>query len=289
MRSSALDPWVLALVPADNARGDAARVVRARAQSVANRRLRGAARELKPLVTARVPRRSASLSSMGSRPILAAARRLPPQPERAQDMRDVLDCRSRMVVTLAAAALCGSAGAQQPKLSGMWSDPPSTVLDTFCLFWCSDAGLTRLEALLDDPANDARPTVELYGEAALHQREQYVRPRLTPAALENVNLDPADDPSFLECVPWPFAREIFAPHQLKIEQIRGRVEMQYGEWNTKRTVYLDGRAAPATPRTYGALGWPLRGRRARGRDVRCARGPRPVGRGLSAAAVSVRR
>ena len=133
----------------------------------------------------------------------------------------------------------------------MWSDPPSTVLDTFCLFWCSDAGLTRLEALLDDPANDARPTVELYGVAALHQREQYVRPRLTPAALENVDLDPADDPSFLECVPWPFAREIFAPHQLKIEQIRGRVEMQYGEWNTKRTVYLDGRAAPAPPGPMG--------------------------------------
>jgi hypothetical protein len=159
--------------------------------------------------------------------------------------------RVRGALAFAAVAFCGSAGAQQPDLSGMWSDPPSTVLDTFCLFWCSDVGLGRLEALLDDPANDTRPTVELLGEAAGYQLEQYVRPRLTPAALESMNLDPADDPSFLECVPWPFAREIFAPHQLKLAQLRDRVEMQYGEWNTRRTVYLDGRAAPAAPGPMG--------------------------------------
>ena len=48
------------------------------------------------------------------------------------------------VVAMAAGALAASAAAQQarPDLTGMWGDPPATLLDTFCLFWCSDAGLS---------------------------------------------------------------------------------------------------------------------------------------------------
>ena len=171
-------------------------------------------------------------------------------------MRDVFNRRCRAAAGLAFLALAGPVSAQQPRpdLTGMWSDPPSTLVDTFCLFWCSDAGLGRLNALLDDPANDKRPTIELLGEAARFQRDEYVRPRLTAAGLENTGLDPADDPSFLECVPWPFAREIFAPHQLQIEQLGDRVEMQYGEWATKRTIHLDGRAPPAG-RAPGPMGY----------------------------------
>jgi hypothetical protein len=42
------------------------------------------------------------------------------------------------------------------------------------------------------------------------------------------------------------ARQIFARHQLEIRQ-RGndRIELRYGEWDARRTVYLDGRARPA--------------------------------------------
>jgi hypothetical protein len=100
--------------------------------------------------------------------------------------------------------LCFSAGAisqEAPSLNGMWSDPPETIEDTFCFFFCTDA-----------------------------------------------------DPGFLECEPWGFAREIFAPHQLRIEQLADRVELLYGEWTVRRTIYLDGRKPPAgegaTPMGY---------------------------------------
>ncbi len=50
------------------------------------------------------------------------------------------------------------------------------------------------------------------------------------------------------------ARQIFSRHQLEIRQ-RGndRIELRYGEWDAKRTVYLDGRARPAnqTPSVMG--------------------------------------
>jgi hypothetical protein len=99
---------------------------------------------------------------------------------------------------------------------------------------------------MDDPANDARPFEALQAEADKHQREKYLRPRLTAAALKTYPLDPADDPGFLRCEPWGLARQIFARHQLEIRQ-RGndRIELRYGEWDARRTVYLDGRPRPA--------------------------------------------
>jgi hypothetical protein len=116
----------------------------------------------------------------------------------------------------------------------------------FCSGWCTDAGIDHLYALLDDPANDARPFEALQAEADKHQQERYLRPRLTAAALKTYPLDPADDPGFLRCEPWGLARQIFARHQLEIRQ-RGndRIELRYGEWDARRTVYLDGRARPA--------------------------------------------
>lgn len=126
----------------------------------------------------------------------------------------------------------------------MWSDPLG-LEDFFCSFWCTDAGLERLNELLDDPANDERPVMELYAEAAVYQRDEYLRPHLTPQAAATLGIDPADDPGFLYCEPWAFAREIFVPHQLQIEQHTDRVDMLYGEWTIRRTIHLDGRAPPA--------------------------------------------
>jgi hypothetical protein len=141
------------------------------------------------------------------------------------------------------------APAPQPvpsKLEGMWSDPPRTAVGTFCFFACTDAGIDRLNALLDDPANDARPYPELRAAADKHQRESYLRPRLTAAALETYPLDPADDPGFLRCEPWGLAKQMFAPHQLEIRRVADdRIELRYGEWEAVRTVYLDGRGVPA--------------------------------------------
>lgn len=132
------------------------------------------------------------------------------------------------------------------KIEGMWSNPPQTALGALCAFFCTDAGIDRLNMLLDDPANDARPFGQLQAEAFKHQTDNYIRPRLMPAALKTYPVDPADDPGLLRCEPWGLARQMTAPHQLEIRR-RGpdRLELHYGEWDAHRTVYMDGRKQPA--------------------------------------------
>jgi hypothetical protein len=128
----------------------------------------------------------------------------------------------------------------------MWSDPPATAEDWFCSGWCTDTGLERLNALLDDSANDARPYDVLSAEANTFQLEQYIRPRLSPAALKTYPLDNATDPGFLRCEPWGVVRNVVARHQLEIRrQGNDRLDMRYGEWDARRTVYLDSRPRPA--------------------------------------------
>jgi hypothetical protein len=129
--------------------------------------------------------------------------------------------------------------------TGMWSDPPVTITGTFCAGWCTDAGIERLNALLDDPKSDARPVEDLLAEADKYQREKYIRPRLTDAALKTYPLDRADDPSFLRCEPYGFAQQFVSRHQLEIRQTaKDRLEIRYGEWDARRTVYMDGRKRP---------------------------------------------
>src|SRR5438445_9812715 len=149
-----------------------------------------------------------------------------------------------IAVVLAMTAL-PAAPQSHPNFEGMWSDPPVTAEDTFCAAWCTDAGLERLKALLDNPANDKRRFADLSSEADRYQREQYIRTRLTDAALKKFPLDPAADPGFLRCEPWGVARQIAARHQLRIrQQGRDRLELRYGEWDAYRTVYLAGRQGP---------------------------------------------
>ena len=134
-----------------------------------------------------------------------------------------------------------------PNFVGMWSDPPVNAEDTFCAAWCTNVGLERLNALLDNPANDKRRFADLSSAADRYQREQYIRARLSDAALKKFPLDPAADPGFLRCEPWGVARQIAARHQLRIrQQGRDRLELRYGEWDAYRTVYLDGRKRPAS-------------------------------------------
>jgi hypothetical protein len=156
--------------------------------------------------------------------------------------------RSAFLLLIVVASSAAPAGAQPlpSKLEGMWSNPPNTIVGRLCAFYCTDAGIDRLNALLDDPANDARPFGQLQAEAAKHERDNYIRPRLTTDALKTYPLDPADDPGLLRCEPWGLARQMTAPHQLEIRR-RGndRIELHYGEWDARRTVYMDGRARPA--------------------------------------------
>ena len=160
-------------------------------------------------------------------------------------MRHRVQCMIWVVTVLLSIPLSGESQSPRPKLEGMWSDPPSTAVGAFCTFACTDAGLDRLNALLDNPANDARPFEDLQAEAKKYERE-YLRDHLTASALKTYPLDPADDPGFLRCEPWGLARQMFAPHQLEIRQ-RGadRLEFRYGEWDARRTIFLDGRKIPA--------------------------------------------
>lgn len=153
--------------------------------------------------------------------------------------------RPLILACAAGIALQAQTRPARSSLDGMWSDPPETAVGTFCFFSCTDLGIDRLNALLDDPANDARPFGELQAEASRYQQEQYYRARLTADALKTYPLDPADDPGFLRCEPWGLAKQMFAPHQLEIRRLGAdRVELRYGEWEAKRTVYLDGRTRP---------------------------------------------
>ena len=146
--------------------------------------------------------------------------------------------RHCLVLLLCAATLY----AQEPqsKLEGMWSDPPTTPEDIFCFFTCTDVGLEYLAGLLNDPANDARPYPELRAEAVAYEEREYVRPRLSAAALETYPLDELADPGYLDCEPWGLARQVFAPHQLQIRHFPDRIEMRYGEWDARRVVLLAG-------------------------------------------------
>ena len=152
------------------------------------------------------------------------------------------------VVWLAAFVVAGStpAWAQSAArgLEGMWSDPPVTIIGRLCGFACSDAGITAMNALLDDPANDNVPYNVLTRRVA-ERHVEYLRSTLSELSLKTFPLDPADDPSFLKCEPWGLSRQMFAPHQLEIRGIgRDRVELHYGEWDARRTVYMDGRPRP---------------------------------------------
>jgi hypothetical protein len=155
---------------------------------------------------------------------------------------------SAFIATVGVVLACAApaTGQSPPTLEGMWSDPPVTPEDNFCSWWCTDAGLERLRALLDNPANDARPFAQLVAEATAHQTDQYIRPRLTAAALKTFPLDVATDPGFTRCEPWGFARQVTSRHQLQIRRAGpDRLEMRYGEWDAHRIVYLDGRPRPA--------------------------------------------
>jgi hypothetical protein len=106
-------------------------------------------------------------------------------------------------------------------------------------------GIERLNKLVDDPANDARPIGQLVQEARQLERG-YFREKLTAAALKLYPLDPLQDPGYLQCEPWGLARQMFAPHQFELRlHGKDRVELRYGEWAARRTIYMDGRKIPA--------------------------------------------
>jgi hypothetical protein len=154
----------------------------------------------------------------------------------------------RAVQLLAAAfiaAWCLSAQAQQRRwIEGMWSDPPATMMGELCGGACSDIAIASLNALVDNPKNDARPIADLVREASAAQQAM-IRSRLLPDVAKNFPPDPADDPSFLNCEPYHVSRQILSRHQLQVTTLgRDRLELRNGEWDQRRTVFMDGRSKP---------------------------------------------
>jgi hypothetical protein len=47
------------------------------------------------------------------------------------------------------------------------------------------------------------------------------------------------------CDPWGLVRTALAPHAMEFTQFDDHITLYYSEWTARRTVYLDGRAAPA--------------------------------------------
>lgn len=146
------------------------------------------------------------------------------------------------LVATASSVVRAQSGLQS--LDGMWSDPPLDPISEICAAACTQAAIDRLNALLDDPANDDRSVAELIAEARRAEVE-YLQSRFSPEALEDRLPSPLLDPGYLNCEPWGLARQIFARHQLEIRSYPDRVEMRYGEWDAHRTVHLDGRAISA--------------------------------------------
>jgi hypothetical protein len=169
---------------------------------------------------------------------------------------EVMNRRSNALAFILITFLAPLASAQSPgsKLDGMWSDPPATTVGSFCFFMCTDTGIERLNALLDDPKNDARPFAELQTEAREYEVE-VIRQRLTDAALKTYPIDQAENPSFLRCEPPGLAQQMFMPHQFEI-RTRGkdRIDLRYGEWEARRTIYLDGRK-PAANQPLSKMGF----------------------------------
>ena len=131
-----------------------------------------------------------------------------------------------------------------PDFSGTWSDPPPRAEDAFCHVGCTVEARDRLTELLEDPANLDRTYGEIRRDVQRFQAQEVVPSHLTPEALENYPFDHSADPSFTQCAPWGFTRQILSPHALEITQHDDRVTLYYSEWTARRTIYLDGRSPP---------------------------------------------
>jgi hypothetical protein len=163
-------------------------------------------------------------------------------------------------LTLAYIAACSTDSAPstqqvaRPDISGMYSDAPPGIEGAICGFQCSGGDLEALYALLDDPANEKKPVGQLVQQIQMASTAA-IAANLTDAARAAGPVGFLDDPGYMECKPWEAARQIvFAPHQMEIQQHDDRVELHYGEWDARRTIWMDGRKPPAdlkpTPEGY---------------------------------------
>ncbi len=161
----------------------------------------------------------------------------------------MLRLKSPLVFVLLATSVTASAQ-DTAAFEGVWSgwlttqeDPAWQVEDYLCFVGCPKASYEHLTALLDDPANDARPLDELTGETQSFIKD-YLRARSTAAGLALMDGNGEANDTNLECHPYDFVRAATNPLPFEIVRTGDTLTISYEEWNRKRTVYLDGRKIP---------------------------------------------
>lgn len=135
---------------------------------------------------------------------------------------------------------------------GIWSgwlttqEHPAWVAEDYsCFVGCPKVSYDHLTALLDNPANDARPFNELVGETRAFITE-YLRLRSTPTGLTMMEGNSEANDTNLECHPYDFVRAATNPLPFEIIRDGAALTINYEEWNRTRTVFLDGRPFPET-------------------------------------------
>lgn len=143
---------------------------------------------------------------------------------------------------------------------GIWSGTITTprhefwnIEDFLCFAGCPVAGYEYYTALLDDPANDERPTNELSGETVGFMR-QYLAKISSPEGVRLQQSHTLENDSNFECLPYGYVREALNPLPMEIRAEGETLIFDYEEWNLQRTIYMDGRHFPehieATPLGY---------------------------------------
>lgn len=160
-----------------------------------------------------------------------------------------------LVLTLSAIpclALSAAAIAQTDSsaFEGVWSGWLTTqenaawqVADYICFIGCPGLAYAHLTALLDDPANDARPLDELVAETRAFSID-HLRAHSTPAGIALMNNDSEENAAKAACQPYDFARATTNPLPVQITRKGDTLTFYYEQWERERTIYLDGRGFP---------------------------------------------
>lgn len=141
----------------------------------------------------------------------------------------------------------------QPDFSGVWSGTMTTQdhlywgpEDYLCFPGCPKLLHDTLGGLLDDAANDERPTDELVGETfgvVIADRMGRSTPEGVKRIEESADTEDVDMARF--CEPYGFVRESLNALPMQISRQGEHLQIQYEEFNLTRTIYMDGRAHPA--------------------------------------------
>jgi hypothetical protein len=134
--------------------------------------------------------------------------------------------------------------------AGIWSGSITTPEHEYwryedfpCFAGCPKAGYEYLQALVDDPANDALSSSELSGRATAFMRS-HLAGISTARGVELQQANTTANDLTIHCAPYGYVREATNPLPLQMSWNGDILTIKYEEWNLLRTVYMDGRDFP---------------------------------------------